>query len=158
MDEFLGVLVSLLAALIGFVAAFLLFYLRDIRLYSKRTKEQRRRGIVQRQLEKLYSPLFFLIKYHEFIVPGREPGLTYIADPISFSPEGIPESRVSKGKRDLDSIILNYGYLAEDELMGLLPRLVGAGFYDKRNAETVPRMVELILSGYERLRKEYYAT
>jgi hypothetical protein len=62
------------------------------------------------------------------------------------------------GKRDLDSIILNYGYLADDdELMRLLPQILGPGFYDPRNKGTAPRMVELIVSGYEKLRKEYFA-
>jgi hypothetical protein len=109
---------------------------------------------VQRQLEKLYTPLFMLTKYHEFIIGDKGgPNLTYISDLISSKPQG----GVDRGKRDLDSIILNYGYLADDELMGLLPQILGAGFYDARNKETVPRMVELIVSGYERLRKEYFA-
>jgi hypothetical protein len=139
----------------GFVGAALLLYVRDVYLYSKRTKQQQRRAIVQRQLEKLYSPLFMLVKYAEFTI--GKPIMTYIADPISFSEKGVPEAKVPKGKQDLDSIILNFGYLAEDDLMSLLPRLVGPGFYDQRNAEIAPRMVELVLGGYEKLRKEYFA-
>ena len=147
----------LLSVLSGILGAALLFSLREFILIPSRTKEQRKRQQVQRQLEKLYTPLFMLVKHVEFILPGGEPTLTYIADPISFSAQGIPESKVSKGKRDLDSIILNYGYLAEDELAKLLPRILGAGFYDQRNKEAVSRMVELIVSGYERLRKEYFS-
>jgi len=144
----------LLAVLSGFLGAAVLFSLREFIIVPSRTKEQRRHVRVQRQLEKLYTPLFMLTKYHEFIIGDKGgPNLTYISDLISSKPQG----GVDRGKRDLDSIILNYGYLADDELMGLLPQILGAGFYDARNKETVPRMVELIVSGYERLRKEYFA-
>jgi hypothetical protein len=152
-----SILPSLLGAAAGFAGAFFLFFIRDVWLQSKRTKAQRRHARVQRQLEKLYTPLFMLIKYGEFILKDRGPTLTYISEPISLSPDGFPKRGADKGKRDLDSIILNYGYLAgDDELMRLLPQILGAGFYDARNKETVPRMVELIVSGYEKLRKEYF--
>jgi hypothetical protein len=143
----------LLSVLSGILGAALLFSLREFILIPSRTKEQRKRQQVQRQLEKLYTPLFMLTKYHDFIIKDKEgPNLTYISDPISSKPQG-----VDRGKRELDSIVLNYGYLAEDELAKLLPRILGAGFYDQRNKESASRMVELIVSGYERLRKEYFA-
>jgi hypothetical protein len=65
----------------------------------------------------------------------------------------------SKGKRDLDDIILNYGYLADNKLAEILPRLVGAAYYQPHinTPEVTKRMIELIESGYERLRKEYFA-
>ena len=150
-----SILPSLLGAAAGFAGAFFLFFIRDVWLQSKRTKAQRRHARVQRQLEKLYTPLFMLTKYHDFIINDKEgPNLTYVSDPISSK----PQVGVDRGKRDLDSIILNYGYLADDdELMRLLPQILGPGFYDPRNKETAPRMVELVVSGYERLRKEYFA-
>lgn len=145
----------LLSVLSGILGAGIFFFIREIVLIPSRTKEQRRRKQVQRKLEKLYSPLFMLTKYHDFIIRDKEgPNLTYISDPISSKPQG----GVDRGKRDLDSIILNYGYLADDdELMRFLPQILGPGFYDARNKEMAPRMVDLIERGYARLRKEYFA-
>lgn len=83
-----------------------------------------------------------LVKYSEFILTDKKPTLTYIDD---------------EGKKDLDSTILNYGYLADDELMKLLPQVLGPAFYDARNNQTVQQMLSLILSGYEKLRKQYFS-
>jgi hypothetical protein len=132
----------LLSVLSGFLGAALLFVLRELILIPSRTKEQRKRKQVQRQLEKLYSPLFMLVKYGEFILTDKKPTLTYIGD---------------EGKKDLDSTILNYGYLADDELMKLLPQVLGPAFYDARNMQTVQQMLSLILGGYEKLRKQYFS-
>jgi hypothetical protein len=132
----------LLSVLSGILGAALLFSLREFILIPSRTKEQRKRQQVQRQLEKLYTPLFMLVKYGEFILKDKQPTLTHIGE---------------EGKKDLDSMILNYGYLADDELMKLLPQVLGPAFYDARNKETAQHMVSLILSGYERLHKEYSA-
>jgi hypothetical protein len=139
----------------GILGGAIFFILREIILIPSRTKAKKRHARAQRQLEKLYTPLFMLTKYYDFIIGDKEgSNLTYISDPISSKPLG----GVDRGKRDLDSIILNYGYLADDdELMKLLPRIIGAGFYDTRNKETAPRMVELIENGYTRLRKQYFA-
>jgi len=132
-------LLSLFGGVLG--AAFL-FYIRDVWLYSKRTKAQLRRAVVQRKLEKLYSPLFMLVKYQDFIITDNttKPNLTYISE---------------ENKKELDSIIMNYAYLGDDELMRLLPQALGVGFYDERNREVSQHMARLIMSGYEKLRNEY---
>jgi len=89
----------------GFAGAALFFGIREGVLYPRRTKEQRRQAVVKRKLEKLYTPHYMLIKYSGFILRDKQPTLTYMGD---------------SGKKDLDSLTLNYGYLAEDELMELL--------------------------------------
>ena len=145
MTELVSSILILLPSLFGgFLGAAFLFFVRDVWLFSRRTKEQRKRAVVQRKLEKLYSPLFMRIKYQEFIIrdESAKPSLTYIGE---------------EDNKDLDSTILNYGYLADDELMKLLPQLLGVAFYDSRNKEVVRHMVNLILSGYSKLRKEYLA-
>jgi len=148
----------LLSVLSGILGGALLFALRELVLIPARTTEQRRRALVQRQLEKLYTPLYTLVKYGKLILKDQGPHLPYISDPISFSPGGIPQQGQDKGKQDLDSIILNYGYLADDELAELLPGLVGPAYFQPHinTPEVVKRMVELIESGYVRLRKEYF--
>ena len=133
-------LVAILSLSSGFAGAVLFFAIREGVLYPSRTKEQRRQAIVKRKLEKLYTPLYMLIKYSKFILRDKKPTLTYIGD---------------SGKKDLDSLILNYGYLAEDELMELLPRILGPGFYQASNAEIVPKVVDLIVTGFEKLRNDY---
>ena len=126
----------------GVLGAGLLFYIRDVWLFSRRSKEERRRAVVQRKLEKLYSPLFMRIKYQDFVIsdPRTKPNLTYID---------------KEDKRILDLTILNYGYLAEDELMKLLPQVLGVGFSDSRNMAIFRQVANLILDEYSRLRKEY---
>ena len=83
------------------------------------------------------------VKYQDFVIRDQssKPNLTYIDD---------------EDKKTLDSTIMNYGYLAEDELMKLLPQVLGAGFYDERNKATLPQMINLILAEYTRLREEYF--
>jgi len=135
-------LVAVLSLSSGFVGAALFFAIREWVLYPRRTKEQRRRGIVQRKLEKLYTPLFMLVRYSEFILRDKKPTLTYLGD---------------GGKKDLDSLILNYGYLADDELMKLLPRILGPAFYQASNKEIVPQVVDLIVSGFEKLRNSCFS-
>jgi len=143
MQELVSSIIILLSSLFGgFLGAALLFLVRDVWLFSRQTREQRKRAVVQRKLEKLYSPLFMRIKFQEFIIrdESTKPNITYAGE---------------QDKKDLDSTILNYGYLADDELMKLLPRLLGAAFHDPRNKEVVRQIVNLILSGYSKLRKEY---
>lgn len=145
MQELVSSILLLLASLFGGVlGAGLLFYIRDVWLFSRRSKEERRRAVVQRKLEKLYSPLFMRIKYQDFVIsdPSAKPGLTYIDE---------------EDKKALDSTILNYGYLAENELMKLLPQVLGVGFFDERNKATVQQLVSIVLGEYASLRKEYFA-
>lgn len=145
MQELVSSTLSLLPSLFGgFLGAGLLLYVRDVWLFSRRSKEERKRALVQRRLEKLYSPLFMRIKYQDFVIsdPSAKPSLTYIDE---------------EDKKNLDSTILNYGYLAEDELMKLLPQVLGVGFFDERNKATVQQLVRIILSEYASLRGEYLA-
>jgi len=137
MNELATILIS---ASIGFAGSALLMYIRDIYLYGKRTKEQHRRTIIERRLEKLYSPLYRNIKTSEFL----------------FKQQTL-SSVTTQGKQELDSIIDNGLYLAEDELMKLLPRIYGAGYYQEANKEIVGQIVKLITNSYERLRKDYFA-
>jgi hypothetical protein len=97
-----------------------------------------------------------LVKNTSFLLPNQPPNLAYIPEEVT-STDGVPNWRGSRGKRDLDHIILNYGYLADKELGEMLIRILGAGYFDSRNKEMVPRMIELIESGYTRLRKECFA-
>src|SRR3972149_6060887 len=106
LDPYTPIIGAIVGAIVGGGATW--------RIQRGGTKDQRRRAIVQRKLEKLYTPLFMLIKYHGFIIRNgdKQPNLTYIGE---------------QGKKDLDSIILNYGYLGDDELTKILPQFLGAG-------------------------------
>ncbi len=145
-DLVLNIVTLLLSLFGGVLGAASLFYVRDIRLYSRRNREQRRRDLVQRKLEKLYTPLFMRVKFQEFIIDDEttKPNITYIT-----------YSKSDDDKKDLDSTILNHGYLADDELMPLLPRMLGVAFFDERNRESAHNAARLIMSGYETLREEY---
>jgi hypothetical protein len=112
-------------------------------------KKDRRKAAIARQLEGLYSPLYVIAKYRESISADKKPGLTYLA-------YGMDNEETRRGQRQLDEIILRGSYLADDkELEELLPRIVHAGFYQKANEEAGEKIAQLIISGYERLRKEY---
>jgi len=109
----------------------------------------RRKDTILKQLDGLYNPLYVLVKYLESISPDKKAGLTYLA-------YGIDKEEINRGKKRLDEIILKGCYLADDkELEDLLPRVVGAGFYQPANKDAGDRITKLIISGYERLRKEY---
>lgn len=139
---------TLIGAFVGVASSFILTYVRDIYLHSKRTKEQEKRAIVQRRLEKLYSPLYRFVKSSEFILKKQT---------ITFEiPSGKDDSE-SREKNFLDSTIEQYLYLADDDLMPLLPRIHGVGYYQKENAAINDQVVKLIISGYEKLRSEYFA-
>jgi hypothetical protein len=113
------------------------------------SKKDRRKTAIARQLEGLYSPLYVIVKYRESISTDKKPGLTVLA-------YGMNGDERSRGQKQLDEIILKGSYLADDkELEELLPRVVHAGFYQEANKEAGERIVQLIISGYERLRKEY---
>ena len=140
--------IAVVGALVGVAGSFVLTYVRDIYLHSKRTKEQHRRAIVERRLEKLYTPLYQFIKAAEFL--RKKPTLTFTF-PLGTNAEE------SREKVLLDSIIENYLYLADDELMALLPRIHGVGYYQKENEGIDEQVVKLIVSGYEKLRREYFS-
>jgi hypothetical protein len=89
------------------------------------------------------------VKYVESISRDKKASLTYLA-------YGMDNEEARRGQRQLDEIILRGSYLADDkELEELLPRIVHAGFYQEANKETGEKIAQLIISGYERLRKEY---
>ena len=112
-------------------------------------KKDRRKAAIARQLEGLYNPLYVLVKYFESISSSKKPGLTYLA-------YGMDSEEANRGQRQLDEIILKGSYLADDKgLEELLPRIVHAGFYQETNKEAGEKIVQLIISGYERLRNEY---
>ena len=140
--------VALIGGLIGVAGSFVLTYIRDIYLHSKRTKEQHRQAIVERRLEKLYTPLYQFIKAAEFLT--KKPVLTF-----TYS-AGV-SAEASREKVLLDSTIENYLYLADDDLMALLPRIHGVGFYQAENKGVDEQVAKLVVSGYEKLRREYFA-
>lgn len=148
----------LLSVLSGILGAALLFSLREFILVPSRKQEQRKRQQVQRQLEKLYNPLFMLVKNTRLLDPAGEPNLAYVSDEVDLT-SGALRTVSSQGKRDLDHIVLNYGYLADEELAEILPGLIGAAYYQSNinTPEVRKRMIQLIESGYKRLRKEYFA-
>jgi len=144
MQDLSSSLIILLPSLFGgFLGGTLLFFVRDVWLVSKRTSEQHRRELVQNKLEKLYTPLFMRVKYQEFIIrdESNKPNLTFVHE---------------EDEKDFASTVLNYGYLADDELMPLLPRVIGVGFFDDRNKEIAQHFSRLVISEYEKLRKEYF--
>jgi hypothetical protein len=138
--------VAVLGALVGVAGSFVLTYVRDIYLHSKRAREQRRLAIVERQLEKVYSPLYRFIETFQALTGQRALGI-----------QGSFFAAQSPDKILFDSIIANYLYLADPDLAGILPRLHGVGFYQPQNQQAITDVVTLITNGYERLRKEYFA-
>jgi hypothetical protein len=66
----------------------------------------------------------------------------------------------TREKIALDSTIENYMYLAEDNLMVLLPKIHGPAYYKQPEKEDDKQLAEkiaaLVISGYEKLRKEYF--
>jgi len=146
LEDWLIALVSLASGLLG--GAFV-FVVREGLMYPRRLKERRGRAIVERKLEKLYNPLYTLVKYYESVSKDKKPALTFLA-------YGLRDDERIEGQKRFDSVILNYGYLAEDDLHQILPRIIHAGWYKEENKEKAARAVQLIISGYEALRKEYY--
>jgi hypothetical protein len=139
--------VALVGALVGVAGAFLLTYVRDIYLHSKHFKQRQRRDIVQRQLEKLYSPLYQYVKRSEYLLNESI---------ISFSHDSKNDGLDAREKVVFDSVIENYMYLAEDDLMALLPRIHGPAYYKVTDEKIAQKVAALVVSGYEKLRKEYY--
>lgn len=140
--------IAVIGGLVGVAGSFVLTYIRDIYLHKKRTREQHRQVIVESRLEKLYTPLYQLIKAAEFLT-GKQ-ALTF-----SYSSGVKPEE--SREKVLLDSTIENYLYLADDDLMMILPQIHGAGFYQEKGKDNAEQVVKLVVRGYEKLRKEYFA-
>lgn len=148
MEDWLVALVSLASGVLGGTFALLI---REGLVYPIRRGEKRRRAIVERKLENLYNPLYTLVKYQESVSNDKKPALTFLA-------YGLSHEETIEGQKRFDSMILNYAYLAEGELHEVLPRIIHAGFWKKDNTEAVEKAVRLIISGYEKLRKEYYST
>jgi hypothetical protein len=146
LEDWLIALVSLASGLLG--GAFV-FVVREGLMYPRRLRERRGRAVVERKLEKLYNPLYTLVKYAESVSENKKPALTFLA-------YGMSHEEIIEGQKRFDSMILNYAYLAEDDLHQILPRIICAGFYKEENKETMERTVQLIIGGYETLRKEYY--
>jgi hypothetical protein len=144
---------AITSAVIGFAGAALLMYVRDIYLYSRRIAEQRHRAIVERQLEKLYSPLYRFIKTAEFLT-GKAV-LAFQGSPIQSG--GASAITQSPDKKYLDYIIAHYLYLAEEELANLLPRIHGVGFFNPANQSLVQDASDLIVKHYQKLRGEFYS-
>ena len=138
--------VAVIGALVGVAGSFVLTYIRDIYLHSKRTREQRRLSIVEMQLEKVYSPLYRFIQTMKALTGNAVLG-------FQGSTQGAPTA----DKLLLDSIIANYLFLAEPELAALLPGIHGVGFYQPQNQKIIPQVTALITDGYQRLRAEYFA-
>lgn len=131
--------------IIGFVVAFVLFWLRDIHLFKKRTKRQLEMDLIKNKLEKLYTPLYVLIKSAEWLTDKSILGI----QKMSGEPDDFRQKKI------LDDIIQKHLYLANDELHELLPRAFGAGQYKNQKEEDLKKIVDLIKKEYEDLQKEY---
>lgn len=134
MYEWITVVVS---ALIGVAGAFILMYVRDIYLYDKKFRREIRRDLVEKRLEKLYSPLYVNIKYSEVLLNKSI---------ISYGKE--------REKTYLDQLVEQNFYLASEELQPFLAQLHGVGFY-RIEEKDINKMVELITNEYNELRDEY---
>ena len=143
MSEWITVVVS---ALIGVAGAFILMYVRDIYLYDKKFRREIRRDLVEKRLEKLYSPLYRNIKSSEVLLNKSM---------ISYG-KGSKEEGDGREKTYLDQLVEQNFYLASEELQPFLAQLHGVGFYRIEDKDINNKMVELIINEYNELRDEYF--
>jgi hypothetical protein len=136
---------EIIGTMAGFVIAFILFWLRDIHLFKKRQKDKIKREIIRNRLEKLYTPLYLLLKSSEWLTGKKTIGTS----------KSSREEGEGRQKEHLDKIIENNLYLASDELHKFLPKIYGAGYYKPQNQEDFNKLMELIEKDYEELRKSY---
>ncbi|MCK5022884.1 MAG: hypothetical protein KAS04_01790 [Candidatus Aenigmarchaeota archaeon] len=136
---------EVIGTIAGFVVAFILFWLRDIHLFRKREKRQLERELIKTRLEKLYTPLYMMIKSSEWLTGKKILGFS---QPVGEKGDG-------KQKTYLDSTIQQNLHLASDELHELLPKVFGAGYFKTQKDADIKKLVNLIIKEYEELRKEY---
>jgi len=151
MDELLTIL---LPAVIGAVVAFLILYMKEIILFKKQQREKIERNQIEKKLDKLYSPLYAIIKSNEIVHKKRI--LSYNEWTTST---GIKENNLNH----LLNIIEQGLYLASNELQPQLAKFYinptewyekdGISDKDKRLAK---ELADLIIKEYVELRKKYY--
>ena len=131
----------LLSSGISFSIALIIMGIKDVYLDKQRRKEERRKRLVQNRLEKLYTPLYTIIKANEITFGRKE---------MSFWNDNEGNSNLG----DIRKIIQHNLHLAEPELQSLL-----AEYFNKPTKTDIDKsnkLSDLIFKGYEDLRNEYY--
>ena len=126
---------AVIGAITGAIASFILMYY----LYDKNFKREKRRELVERRLEKLYSPVYTFTKRLK-----EEDGLAITSD-----------------RMRIVELIERYCYLASEELKPFLTLMLSYALYDydmmREAPEKTEKMFELIKKEYNELRDEYFA-
>jgi hypothetical protein len=144
-EEMKEVVPMIIPALIGAAVTFILMYVREIYIYKRKFKREMQIALIEKRLEKLYSPLYRIIKTSEVRLGKPQIGYGKRSD----------EKGEARQKLYLDQLIEDYFYLASDELQPYLAEIHGSGFYHpKMDPE---KMVNLIIEEYSELRSEYFA-
>ncbi|MEA2076279.1 MAG: hypothetical protein U9O85_11265 [Euryarchaeota archaeon] len=142
MEEVVPIIIP---ALIGAVVTFFLMYVREIYLYKRKFKREMQIALIEKRLEKLYSPLYRIIKTSE----------RRLGKPMIGFGRRSDEKGEARQKLYLDQLIEDYFYLASNELQPYLAEIHGSGFYHpKMDPE---KMINLIIKEYSELRNEYFA-
>ena len=123
----------------GAIVSFVFLYF----LHDKNFRREKRRELVEKKLEKLYSPLHFNIEIIKASVGESK---------LGYKKKTNEES--SRMKTFLDQIIEQNSYLASKELQQLLPKMHGVGF-SNLTEEDVEKIIELVEKGYNELLREY---
>ena len=133
----------ILSTTLGLAGGFVIMAVRDILLYNKKLREERKRYIIENRLEKLYSPLYMRIKSSESI--SGKSGLNY--------GKSSDEKGEGKEREEIKKVIHDGFYLASEELQPLLAELY---FKPIIESEKKDKIIELIIKEYEQLRKQYF--
>jgi len=127
----------------GLAGGFVIMAVRDILLYNKKLRDERKRYLIENRLEKLYSPLYMRIKSSESISSKR--GLIY--------GKSSDEKGEGREREEIKKVIHDGFYLASEELQPLLAELY---LKPAVGSEKADKITELIVKEYEELRKQYF--
>ena len=126
---------AVIGAITGAIASFIFMHY----LYDKNFKRGKRRELVEKRLEKLYSPLYTFTK--------------------RLKKEN--ELAITRDRVRIVELIERYCYLASKELKPFLTLMLSYAHYDydmmREAPEKAEKMVELIKNEYNELRDEYFA-
>lgn len=133
---------AVIGAITGAFASFVLMYY----LYDKNFKRERRRELLEKRIEKLYSPLYCNIKSIDALL--GKPTISYT--------KRSKEEGEARMKTYLDQLIEQNFHLASKELQPLLAGIYGVGFYHLKD-EDAKKIIELIKKEYNELQDEYFS-
>lgn len=133
----------ILSTLLGLIGGFVIIAIRDILLYNKKLRDERKRYLIENRLEKLYSPLYMRIKSSESI-PVKK-GLIY--------GRTSDEEGEGKEREEIKKVIHDGFYLASEELQPLLAEIYIKSSVGTKKAD---KITELIEKEYNELRKQYF--